>query len=870
MKKKTNKTNKTYLKRRMEILKQTKLSRAEWDTIEVPVSDEENAVLRLIINGYSDINTKYNKTMSLFSFTKIETIPENEKFLYDKYFEPIVNDIIIKYGKGLGITGIKSKDMTLKKMKSIDAIRIQNLDTNIQKAKETIYEFLLLEFTNKLSMYFNKNNTKYAFYLYTIIQLKKNSIRHINQYVLDFVDSVIEKANEKTDLCFIAEQAYEFIEQNPHLLKYQDKELFTHQKELFSIFKNDHSAPKLILYIAPTGTGKTLSPIGLATEYRVIFVCVARHIGLALAKSAISMEKKVAFAFGCETASDIRLHYFSAVDFTRDRKSGGIRKVDNSNGSKVEMMICDVQSYLTAMHYMLAFNTETRIITYWDEPTITMDYETHDLHKTIHKNWVENKIPNIVLSCATLPREDEIMDTLMDFRSRFDDAQIHNITSYDCKKSIPIITKDGFCGLPHILFKEYTDLIKCIEYCESNKTMLRYFDLSEIVNFIVYMNDSGRLHERYRMTFYFEKIDDITMTSLKIYYLTILKHIESDDWSKIYNHMKSIIRPKFEKTTITKTSSMTMEHNTKSGTELSRTKSMILEKVSADITVTSSVAAGVLITTADAYTLTDGPSIFLTEDVSKIAHFYIQQSNIPKETFQMILSKIATNNVLSERISKIEHIFDDMKDTKESTDKKEKKECKKDSKMDIENKPKEVQDLYKELDTLKAQIHYISLESQYIPNTIPHQVKWSPMKSVLQNAFVPNIEENVVKEIMGLEIDNYQKVLLLMGIGLFMEGLHPKYLEIMKTMAYQQDLFLIIASSDYIYGTNYSFCHGFISKDLTNMTQQKTLQSLGRIGRNNIQQTYSVRFRDDAMLNQLFMKQTENLEAVNMSRLFSS
>lgn len=54
------------------------------------------------------------------------------------------------------------------------------------------------------------------------------------------------------------------------------------------------------------------------------------------------------------------------------------------------------------------------------------------------------------------------------------------------------------------------------------------------------------------------------------------------------------------------------------------------------------------------------------------------------------------------------------------------------------------------------------------------------------------------------------------------------------------------------------------------MTQQKTLQSLGRIGRNNIQQTYTVRFRDDGMLNQLFMKQEENLEAVNMCKLFSS
>jgi hypothetical protein len=51
---------------------------------------------------------------------------------------------------------------------------------------------------------------------------------------------------------------------------------------------------------------------------------------LSLARSAIAMEKKVAFAFGCNTATDIRLHYYSALDYTRSKKSGSIVKVDNS------------------------------------------------------------------------------------------------------------------------------------------------------------------------------------------------------------------------------------------------------------------------------------------------------------------------------------------------------------------------------------------------------------------------------------------------------------------------------------------------------------------------------------------------------------
>ena len=113
---------------------------------------------------------------------------------------------------------------------------------------------------------------------------------------------------------------------------------------------------------------------------------------MALAKNAISCDKKIAFGFGCSSANDIRLHYYSAVEYTKNYKSGGIFKVDNSVGTNVEIMICDVQSYITCMHYMLAFNNENDIITYWDEPTITLDYEKHELHETIHKNWNENKI----------------------------------------------------------------------------------------------------------------------------------------------------------------------------------------------------------------------------------------------------------------------------------------------------------------------------------------------------------------------------------------------------------------------------------------------------------------------------------------------
>lgn len=846
-------------------LKQTKLTRTEWDSIELPVPEQEREILQMIIAGYENPSIIKNKTVSLFSFTKIECNPENQQYLYDKYCSPVISRTLRKYGEKGPLTALTSiwscaNTGGVKKMKSIDSLRLQNLEANIEQNKKGIYEFLLLDFCHELCRYFSKGDTKYSYHLYTLVQLAKASIQGVHPGVMAYVNQVVELTKAQTDLAKIVERAFVFIEQNPYLLEYEDKALFPHQKELFSIFRQSHT-PKLVLYIAPTGTGKTLSPIGLSVQYRIIFVCVARHIGLALAKSAISMEKKIAFAFGAETASDIRLHYFAASDFTKDWRSGGIRKVNNAIGDKVEIMICDVQSYLIAMRYMLAFNEADRLVTYWDEPTITMDYESHELHSVIHDNWVQNQIPNMVLSCATLPHEEEIQDTLADFRARFE-AEVHTIESYDCRKSIPMMTKDGFCAMPHTLYDSYEDLAECVRHCAKNKTMLRYFDLSEIVGFLFYVNAQGFVPERFHMKNYFADIADITMKSLKIYYLEVLQRLKKDDWPKIYAYSKSVQKPKFS---ISSSSSLGKSHSLDSVFDISESGGgggamRRTQSVTSRPAVRSSNSTGILITTADAYTLTDGPTIFLTEDANKIGQFYLQQSEIPKAMFQDLLIKIETNNKFGAQLEDLERELEALQQPDES------KKTKQKEKSD-EVQPFVIKDLYRRIDALRKRIRVLSLEPEYIPNTKTHQTKWTG--GVQTAAFCPTLVEETVKEVMGLAVDTSLKLLMLMGIGLFIEGADAKYLEVMKRMATQQDLFMIIASSDFVFGTNYNFCHGFIGKDMANMTQAKTIQCLGRIGRSAIQSTYTARFREDQFIYNLFKTPERNLEAENMSRLFS-
>ena len=66
-----------------------------------------------------------------------------------------------------------------------------------------------------------------------------------------------------------------------------------------------------------------------------------------------------------------------------------------------------------------------------------------------------------------------------------------------------------------------------------------------------------------------------------------------------------------------------------------------------------------------------------------------------------------------------------------------------------------------------------------------------------------------------------------MGIGVFVHHDSVGYVEIMKELAQEQKLLLILATDDYIYGTNYQFCHGYLEKDLVHLHKKKSFRHLG-------------------------------------------
>ena len=83
-------------------LNQSKLTKDEWNSIETPVSHEEKEILKLISDGYDNVNIKYNNNQSLISIIKIDNNEEIEAYLYINYFEDSLKKTIISYEKKTG------------------------------------------------------------------------------------------------------------------------------------------------------------------------------------------------------------------------------------------------------------------------------------------------------------------------------------------------------------------------------------------------------------------------------------------------------------------------------------------------------------------------------------------------------------------------------------------------------------------------------------------------------------------------------------------------------------------------------------------------------------------------------------------------
>jgi hypothetical protein len=355
--------------------------------------------------------------------------------------------------------------------------------------------------------------------------------------------------------------------------------------------------------------------------------------------------------------------------------------------------------------------------------------------------------------------------------------------------------------------------------------------LKEITYFISYVNKNVELKDRYKIETYFESIADIDVISIKQYYLKVLGSLKND-YDKVFIHFQDRKKAMYE--------------------------------------------SNIKLTTSDAYTMTDGPTIYMAEDIDKIGKFCLHIAKIPMEILKVITEAINTNDFIRQEVEEVERELLILEGSvQESTSKKrggsndkKSKDSKKASRSGKPEADTAKKQLQRKLEELRAKMSKVELDKEFVPNTLDHLKRYD-REDWLGKSFASDIPESVVEKIMLLDVDAMWKILLLMGIGVFTNHTSRDYVAIMKELAQNQQLYLIIASTDYIYGTNYQFCHGYVGKDLNNLTQEKLIQAFGRVGRKNTKNDYSIRLRDERFINTLLLKSENMIEVNNMNRLFA-
>ena len=876
---------------------QTKLSKNEWEYIEIPIQGEEKTIIDFIKTSHSNPNNILYPYESLVYYLKMSNNNLNiiETFIIDNYLKDYIIQLfsLLDVYKSLYLNNKENYGPLITKIKGLMKnynITIDHTNCNIThknngvihiKSKDRI--ILTNTFSKKTMLDFINNDKIYDFvFLKQIINIfhylfksgehidinvlfktpaetrqkitknmkdihtNFNTFSVFNANIIDKIYGLMNIINETNtnDACFCfkdivkeityfiasnisndfaIKNASGWIENNAIINKYSCIKLYDHQKQIINIL-NDTQHNHFIYYCAPTGTGKTLTPLAIARNYKVIFVCAARHIGLTFARNAISCGYKIALAFNCSDSEDIRLHYSAAKVFTKNYKSGGIFKVDNTVGDKVDIIISDLKSYPYACLYMKAFNAENNIVTFWDEPTISLDYETHMLHDIIHRNWNENIIPNIILSSATLPNNTHVTNVANAFANKFN-CDVHYIKTSEFKKSICIYDMNSNISTPHLFLKNmgasYDYMKVILNSIKNDNTLMRYLHVESCIDFIKFYGNNSTLAKEW----YF-----ITANEIKQLYIDVFDKLSNVEWDTMSIKDNKLVHSYYDNT--------------------------------------------IFFLTKDAYTLTNGASIFLTNDVFKIANYCFQQLNINKKELDKILSAIDYNNTILAKINTLEKQMGDEEKKIDPAGEKDKKM----SRMLGDESSSKIKRFQDKIDQYYETMKNTHINSIYIPNTYEHLSKHSPnyIEKYAINGnetfkpFTSTLNDHdIMRVVLVPNVEDYWRLLLICGIGIVSDTMNNEYNVLINEFASAQKLFMLIASSDYIYGTNYSFHHGYIGKDMTNCSRQKIIQALGRIGRGQVNQHYSIRMRDDDIINILFNDKTNNsIEAENMNKLF--
>ena len=128
-------------------LYQRKLTKIEWENMEIPVNNNEKEILKLIKSGYNDVDINISNVVTIAGYMKVLYTKEIINYIYITYLYKCIDKLNNKYNLSYNHPITKCNKTPSKR----DKIKIDNSATNIPyyKENEKIYEFVLLDIISK-------------------------------------------------------------------------------------------------------------------------------------------------------------------------------------------------------------------------------------------------------------------------------------------------------------------------------------------------------------------------------------------------------------------------------------------------------------------------------------------------------------------------------------------------------------------------------------------------------------------------------------------------------------------------------------------------------------------------------------------------
>ena len=215
-------------------LNQEKLTKTEWESTEIPISDDEKEIMKLIMAGYYDVNHIYNKKKSMLNYLSLVPNENLMEYMYIEYYKSKID----KLKKNYRVNYEDLDKMKYQKINSMEKIKLDNLSSKIKDCENKIFESVLLYIVEGLLKFKEKKTwDKFNKYYYTLFQLDQLKITNIIPKVRNFVVKILELNKEHIIIDSLFSKSSDLIENNVELFEYKDYKLYTHQKQLFQIFK---------------------------------------------------------------------------------------------------------------------------------------------------------------------------------------------------------------------------------------------------------------------------------------------------------------------------------------------------------------------------------------------------------------------------------------------------------------------------------------------------------------------------------------------------------------------------------------------------------------------------------------------------------